>query len=169
MPDDRYLVLRDTGEKEGHGWQFEENSQYCRGTVKKNLYTGDYSLEGYYHNKLFVIERKGSVNEFVGNITQKEKWDDFKDELQRLEEFRLPFVVCEFPLGLIKTYPQGSNIPRGKWGQIRVKPQFLLKRLEEIWVHFKTKFIFAETPELARDIASGLFKRVVENVPPDSA
>src|SRR5262245_15949568 len=155
----KYLVLRDNNEK--LGWIFDPSS-YCAGTVEKNLYTGDYSLDGYYDNKLFVIERKGSVTEFVANITNKEKWDDFKDELQRLEEFRWPFVVCEFPFSLLKTYPRGSSIPQSRWPQVKTSPQFLLKRVEEIFLHFKTKFIFADTPTLAREVASGLFKRVVE-------
>lgn len=166
MPDGKYLVLRDTSEKEGHGWLFAEGPR-CAGTVPRNLYTGDYSLEGYYDNKLFVIERKGAVSEFVGNITVKEKWDDFKQELERLEEFRYPFVICEFPFSLLKTYPVGSGIPRDRWPSIRVRPEFLLRRLEEIWVHFKTRFIFTDTPELGREVASGLFKRVVENVRPE--
>lgn len=158
----KYLVLRDNNEHEGKGWLFEA-SESCAGTVERNLYTGDYGLEGYYDNKLFVIERKGCVSEFVQNISTKEKWDDFKQELERLEEFRWPFVVCEFPFSLLRTYPNGSNIPRRVWPHIRVKPQFLLKRVEEIWLRFKTRFIFTDTPELGREVASGLFKRVVES------
>jgi hypothetical protein len=160
--DGRYTVLRDTGEK--LGWWFDP-SERCAGTVERNLYTGDYSLEGYYDPKLFVVERKGAVTEFVANITQKEKWDDFKQELERLEEFRHPFVLCEFPLSLLKTYPRGSGVPQHLWSSIRITPQFLLKRLEEIWFRFKAKFVFTEGHELGREIVSGLFKRVVENVP----
>ena len=168
-PEPSYLVYRDTGEHEGHGWIFNK-SERCSGTEDKNLYTGDYSIvlgQGddavdLYDNKFFVIERKGSVAEFVGNITQKDKWDDFKNELARMEEFTHPFVICEFPLSLIQTYPRGSGIPKHIWPSIKVRPQFLLLRLEEIWLRFKTKFIFADAPGLGRDIASGLFKRVAE-------
>jgi hypothetical protein len=158
----RYEVLRDTGEK--LGWVFPR-TEACAGTREHNLYTGDYSLEGYYDPKLFVIERKGSVSELVGNITQKEKWDDFKQELERLEEFRWPFVVCEFPMSLLDTYPEGSNVPRRVWPSIRVKGPFLLKRLQEILLHFKTRWLFCDTPALAQQVASGLFKRVLERAP----
>jgi hypothetical protein len=157
-----YTVLRDTGEK--LGWVFNP-SPNCLGTVEHNLYTGDYSLAGYYEPKLFVIERKGSVGELVGNLTQSEKWDDFKQELERLEEFRWPFVVCEFPASLLRTYPVGSNLPESVWPHIRVKPQFLLKRMEEIWLRFKARWLFTDSPDFGKEIASGLFKRVVESVP----
>lgn len=160
----QFTVLRDTNEHEGRGWWFTAGG-WCAGTVERNLYTGDYSVDGYYDNKLFVIERKGSVTEFVANITQKEKWDDFKQELERLEEFRHPFVVCEFPFALLRDYPRGSGIPQKMWGKIRVKPQFLLKRVEEIWLRFKTKFVFTEDWDLGREVAAGLCKRIIENVP----
>lgn len=163
----KVVVLRDTGEQEGCGWLFPE-SDLCAGTRSANLFTGDYSLEGYYDSKLFVIERKGSVGEFVANMTQKEKWEDFEDELGRLEEFAHPFVVCEFPFYLLKTYPEGSDVPKKVWPHIRVTPQFILKRFEEICIRFKTKFIFADAPLLAREVAGGLFKRVLENVPPQN-
>lgn len=159
----KYLVLRDSGEHKGCGWQFEPTER-CAGTEVRNLYTADYSLDGYYDNKAFVIERKASVAEVTQNISSKEKWDDFKQELERLEEFRWPFVICEFPFSLFKTFPVGSTIPKDRWDSIRVTPQFLLKRLEEIWLHFKTKWLFTDTPELGREVASGLFKRVTEHV-----
>lgn len=154
-----YTVLRDTNEHDGKGWIFPRED-YCEGTVEKNLYTGDYSLDGLYDNKTFVIERKGSVAEFVGNITQTEKWDDFKQELERLEEFQHPFIICEFAYSLLETYPVGSNIPQKLWGKIRVKPKFLIKRFWEIALHFKTKILFADAG--GQVAASSLFKRMNE-------
>jgi hypothetical protein len=162
---DKYLVLRDSHEKAGYGWLFEP-SDNCAGTLERKLKTGDYSLDGYYDNNIFVIERKGSVAEFVGNITQKDKWDDFKKELIRLEEFKHPFIILEFPFSLLMTYPIGSNLPRGLWDKTRVKPAFILKRLLEIEIHFKTKIICAETSDNSRSVAASLFKRIVENAKP---
>jgi hypothetical protein len=163
-----YRVLRDSNEPAGHGWAFPPSAT-CAGTETRNLYTGDYSLDGYYDPKLFVIERKHSVAELVQNVTNKEKWDDFKDELRRLEEFRWPFCVCEFPFSLFKTYPKGSTVPERMWPFIKVKPQFLLMRMEEIFLHFKTRFLFCDTPALAHEVASGLFKRVLERAPDPAA
>lgn len=157
-----YHVFRDTSEHEGHGWWFDE-SPVCSGTTKKNLFTGDYSIDGFYDSKIFVIERKGKVAEFVGNITIAEKWADFKDELQRLEEFKHPFVICEFPFSLLEKYPVDSGVPKRLWKHIRVQPQFLVKRFMEINLRFKTKFIFADAGGKA--LASSLFKRMVEMYP----
>ena len=48
----RYTVVRDTREKPGYGWSWEEHTHSkrrppnCDGTVTKTLKTGDYSLIG---------------------------------------------------------------------------------------------------------------------------
>lgn len=157
-----YRVLRDTSEHEGKGWWFPV-SERCLGTVEKNLYTADYSLEGYYDNKLFVVERKGSVAEFAANLTQKDKWDDFKQVLERMEEFRWPFLVLEFPQELIKTYPVGSGIPAAQQKLVRLTGRFLLRRVCEIELRYKTKIVY--TGGCGRDYVSSLFKRVTEAVP----
>lgn len=155
-----YLVLRDTNEHEGKGWIFPPKDS-CLGTEERNLYTGDYSIDGFYQNKCFVIERKGGVSEFAANISQKEKWDDFKQELERLEEFKHPFVICEFPFSLLENYPCGSGIPQYKWPKIRVTPKFLLKRFFEIQLKFKTKFLFTNAGGF--DAAESLMKRILES------
>lgn len=153
------MILRDTSEHKGHGWMFEPDGRFA-GTEARNLYTGDYSIDGYYENKVFVIERKGSVAEFARNISAKENWDDFKDELQRLEEFAHPYVVCEFPYSLLETFPIGSDIPRRMWPSLRVTSQFLTRRFWEIQLAFKTKFHFANAG--GRPVAMQIFKRMME-------
>jgi hypothetical protein len=155
-----YVVYRDSGEHDNHGWFFPE-SGVCAGTVEQNLWTGDYSLDGCYEDKYFIVERKGSVAELVANLTQKEKWRCFKDELQRMEEFRFPFVICEFPYSLLERYPVDSGIPKERWDDIRVTPKFLMKRLWEIQLTFKTKWLFADQGGEAA--ATSLFKRIMES------
>ncbi len=161
----KYTVLRDTREQKG--WQFAE-SESCTGTVVQTLKTGDYSLLGY--EDVFVVERKGSVAEFVQNITKKEKWEDFKAELTRLEAFPAAFIILEFDMRAIKRYPEGTNLPARVRKAIRVSPQFYLKRLLEIELTFKTKIILAG--DEGRDTFSSLCKRVTEKwpllTPPDS-
>lgn len=160
----KFTVLRDSGEHKGHGWQFAP-SKACAGTEVRNLYTGDYSLDGYYDNKLLVLERKATTAELAGNLTHPEKWDDFRQVLERMEEFRWPFLVLEFSLKLVQSYPVGSGIPKSHWGRLRVSGAFLLKRLNEIEMVCRTKVVFAGSPEAAQAYALGLFKRAVELVP----
>ena len=64
----RFTVIRDTREKEGHGWWFDENA-YCIGTEKTKLDIGDYSIKDKEH--ILCIERKESVSELAGNCGEK--------------------------------------------------------------------------------------------------
>lgn len=159
---EKYKVIRDTREQQG--WIFDE-SDTCLGTSIATLKTGDYTLEGYEHK--FIIERKGTVGEFVGNLVVQDNWSAFKKELYRLDEFQYAFIICEFPFSLIASYPKNSGLPMRVQEKIKVKPQFILKRVEEIFIHFKTKFIFTGNKDLGKSLASGLFKRMVENVKPE--
>lgn len=154
----KYTVVRDTREQKG--WSFAP-SDTCAGTVIGTLKTGDYSLLGY--ERQFVVERKGSVGEFVQNITQKEKWAAFKDELGRLEEFAAPFIILEFNMGEILRYPEGSGLPFKVRQNIRISPQFCLKRFLEIELAFKVKIIPAG--DGGRDVFSSLCKRILERWP----
>lgn len=149
-----YKVLRDTREKENHGWVFPVGS-HCVGTHEKTLKTGDYTLEGF--EDTFVIERKGSVAEFSTNLTQPR----FEKELERLDQFKFAFIVLEFELKDIVKFPVNSGIPEFRWATLRVTPQFLMKRLHEVQLAHRAQLVFAGM--WGREYASSLFKRVVEN------
>jgi hypothetical protein len=150
---EKYKVLRDTREQQG--WDFPAKD-LCLGTVDATLKTGDYTLDGY--ENVFVIERKMSTGEISQNIVQSR----FERELQRLESFAYPFLVCEFTLEDVINFPHNSGIPRSRWSTLRISPQFLLKRLNEFQIRYRTRFIFAG--QMGREFASSLFKRVIENV-----
>lgn len=159
----KYTVLRDTSEKDTYGWLFEP-SECCLGTVERNLYTADYSLDGYYDNNFFVIERKASPAEFAANLTNKEKWDDFKQELERLEAFAHPFIFLEFTFQDVVLFPRGSGIPPYLWRKLRVSAAFFQRRLDEIDLRYKTKIRFVGKD--GKRAAAGLFKRIIELCPP---
>jgi hypothetical protein len=152
-----YLVLRDTREQQG--WEFPAKAP-CLGTELATLKTGDYTLKGY--EGVFVVERKFSTGEIAQNIVQ----DRFERELQRLEEFRFPFLVCEFTLADIISFPANSGIPKFKWRSLRITPQFLMKRLNEFQLRYKTRLTFAGIH--GREFVSSLFKRITENVQPSA-
>lgn len=147
-----YVVISDT--REQHPWEFSY-SQYCKGTIYTKLPTGDYTLEGF--EDILCIERKASTNEFSQNICQ----DRFKKELDRMQSFRYAFIICEFTMDDILSFPKNSGIPHQLWPKVKIKPYFILKSYIEIEVLHNVKIILAGTH--GKDIASSIFKRVVEN------
>ena len=150
-----YLVVKDTREKAGHGWTFKKND-HCLGQVVDTLKTGDYSLRGF--ESVVVVERKGGVAEFVGNLTKKR----FQDELGRLESIPYPFVICEFTIEDLINYPVGSGIPPRKWKYLKVKGPAALKLFLDIQMVFKTKFLFCG--QEGQTVASSIFKRAMERL-----
>lgn len=154
----KYLVIRAGNEQKP--WTFAP-SKNCLGTDVRPLPTADYTLLGY--EKSFVIERKGSVGEFYKNVFE----DRFTRELGRMEAFEHPFVILEFTVADLVNFPAYSGIPKSKWPQLRANGRMLLMRFWEIQLAFKSKIIFAGRSH-GQEIASSLFKRIVENVQPDS-
>jgi hypothetical protein len=151
-----YLVIRDT--REQRGWHFKA-SEHCLGTTVEKLDTGDYSLDGY--QKVLVVERKLSTAEFAINVVQ----DRFKRALERMAEFQHPFLVCEFTWDDVWSYPKNSGVPRHKWKDLRLSPQFLMRVLTTIPVRYG---IHVElVGRLGEQWCSSMFKRVTENVEPE--
>ena len=149
-----YTVLRDTKEKEGHGWYFMPNSS-CKEMVDLSLPTGDYTLVGY-ETKL-TIERKANTAELAKNIYEAR----FTRELERMREFQHPFLILEFTANDVLHFPLNSGIPKYLWGKIKTTSYSLLKSIIEMELHYPTiKIIFAGSH--GKDIASSIFKRMVE-------
>ena len=147
---DKTVVIKDTKEK--YGWKFTN-------MIDRSLKTGDYSLEGY--ESIFSIERKATAGELAGNIISKR----FMNELKRGDRLKHFFVLCEFPLEKILTYPRGSGIPPSIWSKLKVTGHFFLKRIIEIQTAFKVKIIFCRDAEEAQQIAKAIFRRMIELYP----
>lgn len=150
---DKYTVIRDTREHEDKGWSFASSS-CCQGTNTSKLDTGDYSLEG--REEDLCIERKGSVAEFAKNVTEKR----FERELERMEEFKYAFIILEFSMEDLISYPDGSGIPYSKRRYLKFRGPFILKRLIELQLQYKSKILFCGTK--GKEVCSSIFKRVVE-------
>lgn len=154
----KYRVIRDTREKEGKGWHFGPTEK-CSGTTIETMRTGDYTLKGY--EDYLCIERKGSVVEVAGNLIQPR----FYEELERLEEFQFPFLVLEFNMDDLIRYPFGCGLPAHVRRKCKMDGFVLLGKLNEMMLKYKTKVLFVG--EKGKDVASSLFKRVVENYEPN--
>jgi len=95
----RYTVVRDTREKKGYGWWFEEHTRAnrrppnCDGTVEETLSAGDYSLVGY--EDILAIERKEHFSELWTNYDER---DRFEIELEKLSKLKYAYVLIEADL-----------------------------------------------------------------------
>lgn len=131
----KYTVLRDKQEKNNY-WDFPFSS-LCNGTEWKALPTGDYTLVGY--EDIFTIERKWSTGEIAGNINEAR----FFRELERMDAFPHSFLILEFNYEDMFTFPANSGIPKKYWPKLKVTPNYLVKKMTEIDLNYKTKIIYA--------------------------
>lgn len=153
----KYTVIRDTREKEGHGWMFAKEDRCC-GTLIQKLDTGDYSLVGF-ENRV-VIERKGSVSEWATNIFD----DRFTRELDRLLSFPYPFIICEFDVAAIYAFPAQSGIPKTRWRYMKLRGPQIIKRTVELQMQYPTiNVVFAG--KRGKDYASCVMKRFMDVYP----
>ncbi len=163
----KYTVIRDTREQAGKGWQFPL-SERCAGTLVKKLDEGDYSILGL--EKLFIIERKGSVSEFCGNLTQDRfmapfdtsKPMDKQSEMVRLETIQWPFILLEFEVDDLIKYPNIPELPPRSRNTIKFKGSAALKKVIELEMYYRTRIIFCGNR--GKDVASSIFKRIIEEI-----
>lgn len=150
--DNRYLVIRDSREKVGHGWWFSE-SEACRGTEVKALKTGDYTIAG--HEDRITIDRKGCVSEFAANLLEER----FERELQRMADFELAVVLLEFDFEEFLAWPVGSDIPKARQKRMKLNGRVLLAKFWDLKRKYPhVEFLFAGAS--GKQAAASLFKRV---------
>jgi len=151
----RFHVIKDTREKQGHGWWFDESS-YCSGTTKAKLNIGDYTIKDMEH--ILCIERKESVTEFAGNCTEKR----FHKELDAMSTFQYKFLIFEFGWSDIERYPAGSGIPPAKWKSIRIKGNYMMRVISSIMIEHGISVIAAGDAPTAEKIAFRIMRKVYE-------
>ncbi len=147
-----YTAIIDTREK--IPWEF--CSSEIREIIVTKLDTGDYSVAGL-EDKL-CIERKRSISELVKNITEAR----FKDELERMSEYKYRYLILEFNVDKVLGYPVGSGIPQIKWKELRVKGPYIMNCISRIQVKYGVHVVFAENPTTAAYFASNIMKLVHE-------
>jgi hypothetical protein len=124
--DTKYTIICDS--REQRPWEFPDKE-----VIVSKLTTGDYSVEGF--RQEICIERKGSITEFAMNVTEKR----FDDVVKRLNEFKHGYLLLEFNMYNLMTYPRSSSIPKHKWPYIKITPKFLLKRLLDYQTNYNFK------------------------------
>lgn len=151
----RFEIIRDTSEKEGFGWYFDSKYESrCVGTIDKKLSTGDYTIKGL--EDVFTIERKLSTAEIYKNINEKR----FTRELERFASFKYTFIICEFDMADIFSFPINSGIPKEKWFMLKLDGKYILRCLNEIVIKYNTNIIYAG--KHGKEVANSIFKRMAD-------
>lgn len=140
-----YIVKIDT--REQRPWEFSSSESIV-------LKTGDYTIKGM--EDILCLERKGSITEFAGNVTDKR----FDRELERMRAFKYAFLVLEFSMADLIRYPYSSGLPKSKYMRIKINGAFILKRLIEIDIQYNVKVILAG--DYGKETALSIFKRVID-------
>jgi hypothetical protein len=148
----KYSVCRDSREKRGFGWWFEENLQ-CDGTIIKTMRTGDYSIDGM--EDTLVIDRKGCLSEFAANLTDKR----FEREMERMSHIDQSIVMLEFEYEDFENWPKSAGLTNNQIAQVKTSAKFLRKKVHEFCERYGVRFIFAGSD--GQEIANDIFLEVV--------
>jgi ERCC4-type nuclease len=146
---DPFVIIVDT--REQIPWEFGFHV-----TSHKKLNTGDYSIEGLEH--ILCIERKRSVSEIANNISEPR----FKDVLDRMDKIKHSFILLEFSLDDLYSFPVGSDIPEKLWDKIKITSKYLLKYLIQIQLNRNIHIVFCGSPDNAEKMAISIMKRIYE-------
>jgi len=144
---DDFTIIIDTREQQP--WSFEHYT-----TASRKLDTGDYSIEGL--EDVVCIERKKSVSEVANNLTESR----FVDVVDRMSRFKYAFLLLEFDLAQVLSYPIGSNLPRRLWDKIKISPAFIVKHILELQLNHNIKVLFCGSSSDAEQMAEYILKKV---------
>ncbi len=151
--DNKFQVIRDTREKCGFGYIFEEDA-YCSGTIKRKLQYGDYSVDGL--EDILSIERKESVAEIAKNYTEKRFWR----EVEALSKMEHAFFVFEFSWNDISRFPNNLKLPPKVKANIKVTSTFLLSKTLSITTDFGIPVYFCGDRYAAQSTAYMLLGKI---------
>jgi ERCC4-type nuclease len=149
----RFTVIRDTREKKGHGWWYEEDA-HCIGTETAKVDIGDYAIKDKEH--ILCIERKESVSEFAGNCGEKR----FLQQLKAMSSFPYAFLLFEFGWHQIEQYPEGSGIPKNKWSKIRIRGKYLMRVIASAQIEHGIHVVACGDKRRAEEIAFRIMRHV---------
>lgn len=149
MNKDPFTIIIDT--REQIPWEFGFHD-----TAKKKLDTGDYSIEGF--ENIVAVERKKSVSELATNLSESR----FNDVLERLSKIPHSYMVFEFDVDDIYSFPVGSDIPKKMWDKLRISGNYIIKRIIEIQLQYNIQIIFCGNANNAERFTVSLMKRIYE-------
>lgn len=147
------MIYCDTREK--YPLQFD---MYNIPYQSKKLDTGDYTFAGY--EDVVCIERKRTVCELALNIGSD--WKRFSAELERMQYFTHKYILCEFSPADIERYPNCKCVPISKRKFIKIRPQFIQKRIDDIQDQFNIIFFFCQNTVEAEQKVVELYETIYQ-------
>jgi hypothetical protein len=153
---EQYEVIRDTREK--LPWFWPKNDR-CSGMVDKALKTGDYTLSGY--EDIICVERKASPEELALNIGKQKA--RFTREIERMEDIKHSFIVCEFSVDDLLNFPENSRMPEQKKRSLRITGKYIIRCMIEYSIKYRVNVLYCDNKVNAFKMTESIFKRVVEN------
>ena len=145
------IIIQDTREQIPWDFTFFGEQQ-----VIKKLDTGDYSLEGL--EDIFCIERKRSTSEIAINLGSKNK--TFIKELDRIMDFKYKFLICEFSIKTLQSFPAFSGIPKKELKFIRINANYMISLLTKYEEKYGLEIIYCNNVNEANNIAYDIIKEV---------
>ena len=146
-------IIQDTREQEP--WDF---SFYGVDTIVRKLDTGDYSVEGL--EDILCIERKKSTGEIAINLGSKNA--TFIKELERMRSFKAKYLIFEFSIQTLLSFPALSGIPKSGLSKIRMNAGYIVKLLQKYEEEYNIEIIYCNSKEQANEVAYDIMKENYE-------
>jgi len=148
------VFIRDTREHKGHGFRWIKSKNWGRMETTMLKY-GDYSIKGY--EKDFVVERKGSASELIGNLITEDK-ERFHRELEVLSTYKGAWIICEFDMKDLKKAIR--YIPKKKRKYFSIDK--IIGAIASINCKYKIPIIFASNNECAKKLSQKLLLKAIK-------
>jgi ERCC4-type nuclease len=150
------IIIKDSREKVG-AWDFSFIKK-CEGQIVQGLKTGDYSIKGM--EDIVCIERKKTTGELATNFGTK--WPAFCRELTRMSKYKYKYILLEFTLNNVMSFPIGSGIPESHWRRMKLTSKFMISRIEHIKVSYGINIVFCGNKENAQLEAAAILESVYD-------
>lgn len=146
-------VIIDTRENKPWDFNIKLPSNLSLGTLSQKLNAGDYSLIGYSDPAIdkttLIIERKNSLEEFLGNIGKN--YDRFVRELELLSAYTYPLIIIEDDL-------RSAYARFQKSAYFNLPPEYVIKRINEFYFDYGVTTLFLSNRTIAQKYVLNFFK-----------
>ena len=83
-------------------------------------------------------------------------------EIERMKGFPFKFLILEFSLEDVMSFPEGSDILDENWNSLKITNKYMLKMLIEFQMYDDIHVIFCDSKKNAKLVVSSILKRVNE-------